>query len=118
MMQQPAHRVQDVAEMYKKLQEYISELEDGFNGIPASRKEELQKLAHFINRKVQKKEPIKLLFICTHNSRRSHFAQIWTSTAAYYYGVEEVKTYSGGTEVTAFNPRAVTAIKRAGFEVR
>jgi len=57
------------------------------------------------------------MFICTHNSRRSHLSQIWASTAAAYYGVPGVETYSGGTEATAFNPRAVAALKRAGFEI-
>jgi arsenate reductase len=44
-------------------------------------------------------------------------AQIWTATAAHHYGVENVETYSGGTEATAFNPRAVAAIEGAGFKV-
>lgn len=45
-------------------------------------------------------------------------SQIWASTAATFYGMEDgVNTYSGGTEATAFNPRAVAAIQRAGFRV-
>jgi arsenate reductase len=58
-----------------------------------------------------------LNFICTHNSRRSHISQIWAQTAAHVYGIKNVGTYSGGTEATAFNPRAVTAMKQAGFEI-
>jgi hypothetical protein len=38
-------------------------------------------------------------------------------TAALYYGVGPVETFSGGTEATAFNPRAVAALQRAGFEI-
>jgi len=37
--------------------------------------------------------------------------------AAAYFGVDGVRTFSGGTEATAFNPRAVAAIERAGFVV-
>ncbi|MGA1373243.1 MAG: protein-tyrosine-phosphatase [Flavobacteriales bacterium] len=56
-----------------------------------------------------------LVFICTHNSRRSHMAQLWAQAAAFHVGLNDVKTYSGGTEVTAFNPRAVAALERAGW---
>ena len=45
-------------------------------------------------------------------------SQIWAATAAAYYGIKDgVNTYSGGTEATAFNPRAVAAMERAGFKV-
>jgi len=60
---------------------------------------------------------VRLVFICTHNSRRSHLSQIWAQTAAGRYGVAGVETFSGGTEATAFNPRAVTALRRAGFTI-
>ncbi|MBX2872301.1 MAG: protein-tyrosine-phosphatase [Saprospiraceae bacterium] len=82
--------------------------------IPSSRKEQLQQLASYVDAR-RSADRIALNFICTHNSRRSHLAQIWAATAAYYYGVSGVKTFSGGTEATAFNPRAVAAMKRAGF---
>ncbi|MEX1369391.1 MAG: protein-tyrosine-phosphatase, partial [Nannocystaceae bacterium] len=58
-----------------------------------------------------------LLFICTHNSRRSHMSQLWAAAAAAWYGIDGVETFSGGTEATAFNPRAVAAMQRAGFAV-
>ena len=44
-------------------------------------------------------------------------AAIWARVAAYRAGFTEVETYSGGTEITAFNPRAVAALRRAGFRV-
>lgn len=43
-------------------------------------------------------------------------AQIWAKTAADYYDIDAI-CYSGGVEVTAFNERAVAAIKRCGFKV-
>jgi len=59
----------------------------------------------------------RLVFICTHNSRRSHLAQLACLAAARWYGHEHITTYSGGTEATAFHPNAVDALKRAGFQV-
>jgi len=72
-------------------------------------------LVSHIQQKQNKMENVNLNFICTHNSRRSQFAQIWGQTAAYYYGIE-VNCYSGGVEEMAFNERAVNAILRAGFK--
>ncbi|CAD5270949.1 MULTISPECIES: protein-tyrosine-phosphatase [unclassified Imperialibacter] len=84
--------------------------------IPEERKAVLQTLIDYVQSKKDGQREAKLNFICTHNSRRSQFSQIWAQTAADYYGVD-VQTYSGGVEVTAFNERAVAAIERAGFHV-
>lgn len=43
--------------------------------------------------------------------------QVWAATAAAHHGIDGVRTYSGGTEATAFNPRAVAAMQRAGFAI-
>jgi len=83
--------------------------------IPAERRVELTRLALFVRERLAAGEPAALTFICTHNSRRSHMAQLWAATAAAYYGLDGVRTYSGGTEATAFNPRAVESLGRAGF---
>lgn len=103
--------------MYPALETYIEKMELNFDSIPGQRKESLLKLADYVQSKKEAGQTAKLNFICTHNSRRSHLAQIWTTVAAMYYGMEDIETYSGGTEATAFNPRAVAAIERAGFKV-
>jgi protein-tyrosine-phosphatase len=59
-------------------------------------------------------DDVQLVFICTHNSRRSHFGQVWSQIAAHYYGVRHVKTFSGGTEATAMHTNTVQALIRAG----
>lgn len=96
---------------------YIAKITKEFNQIPAERQKELKKAAVFVRSKTQAGEPAQLTFICTHNSRRSHLAQIWTETAAAYYGVEGVSAFSGGTEATAINIRTVRALRRAGFSL-
>lgn len=89
----------------------------GFDAIPGDRKTRLAEIAAFVQSRRAAGETASLTFICTHNSRRSHLAQIWAQTAASVYGVDGVETFSGGTEATAFNPRAVAAAQRAGFLV-
>ena len=80
--------------------------------IAENRKPVLNDLINYIRN--SKKQEVKLIFICTHNSRRSQLAQVWAKTAAEYYDVK-VDCFSGGTEATAFNKRAVAALERAGF---
>ncbi|MEM9831289.1 MAG: protein-tyrosine-phosphatase [Bacteroidota bacterium] len=96
---------------------YIQEATQRFNHIPDERKQALKELAVFIREKQDKNQEVKLIFICTHNSRRSHMGQIWASVGAYYYQIPKVQTFSGGTEATAFNPRAVAALQRAGLTI-
>ena len=103
--------------LYKSLQETITSLEKEFDSISAERKVILNQLTEFIQKKREAKQTINLIFICTHNSRRSHLSQIWAQVAAAYYGIQYVESFSGGTEATAFNPRAVKAMQDAGFVI-
>jgi arsenate reductase len=84
--------------------------------IPTDRRPVIESLIAYILEKIKTGEEVRLNFICTHNSRRSQFSQIWAQTAADYFGIEAF-CYSGGVEVTAFNERAVAAIRRDGFKV-
>ncbi len=56
-----------------------------------------------------------LNFICTHNSRRSQFAQTWCHIVQKWLGLDVANSYSGGTEVTACNERTIEALKRTGL---
>jgi hypothetical protein len=88
-----------------------------FGQISPERKNELEQAADFISHRKAQDRPADLTFICTHNSRRSHLSQLWAQTAAVYYGLTNVSTYSGGTEVAACNYRTVNALRRAGFSI-
>lgn len=103
--------------MYPLLSDYIEKLIEEVDLIPEPRKELLAQLAAYIRKKSANDNPVALNFICTHNSRRSHLSQIWAATAANYYSLDNISTYSGGTEATAFNPRAVAAMERVGFKI-
>lgn len=106
-----------MAELYTPVAKTVRSLSSTFPSIPSHRIEILKELASYIEEKILKNEKVDLVFICTHNSRRSHISQIWSQTAATYYDIPNVTSYSGGTDATAFNPRAVRAMERAGFEV-
>lgn len=103
--------------MESKLSEYTNQLIPSIQILQPERVHILDQLVAYCSGKLKSKEELNLLFICTHNSRRSHFSQIWAQVAAHYYGFNQIKTYSGGTAATAFNERAVAALVRAGMKI-
>lgn len=88
-----------------------------FGNISNERKEILQPLITFIQSKKDNNDTIRLNFICTHNSRRSHLSQIWATTMAYRFGVKNVFCYSGGTEATAMFPKVAETLMKQCFKV-
>lgn len=103
---------------YPDLQKTIAHFKEQISSIPAERKSILKKLAAGIHSTLKKSEQVNLIFICTHNSRRSHFGQVWAHFAAACKGLKEkINTFSGGTEATAFHPNAIAALSRAGFNI-
>ena len=88
--------------------------------IPLSeeRKAVLQPLIDFIQDKVNHTKEIRLNFICTHNSRRSHLSQIWAQTMAFQFGIKNVFCYSGGTEATAMFPKVAETLTQQGFQIQ
>src|SRR5688572_28242977 len=113
----PMARKKRVARLLPELIETVERLAIDFDKIPEDRKKLLLELAHFIDEKNRDPQPVSLNFICTHNSRRSHMAQLWAQASAFYYDVSGITSYSGGTEATAFNPRAVEAMRIVGFQI-
>jgi arsenate reductase len=100
------------------VEDTIQRLVGEFEEIPSDRKLSLKTITTFVEGKIVNNDVAQLVFICTHNSRRSHIAQVWAQTAASYFGIPNVKAYSGGTEATAFNPRAVDAMRGIGFNIK
>lgn len=104
------------AELYPEIAKFVEQRKTEFGEIPDERKEKLKQLAVYIQKCDSQGKPAQLTFVCTHNSRRSHFTQVWAQTAASHYGIKNVISFSGGTEATACNPRTIAALKRAGFQ--
>lgn len=105
------------SKLTKKLTNYCATLKEEFSQIPVDRQADLQELGQYLYEKVKAEQEINLTVICTHNSRRSHIGQLWLLVAAEWYGIDNLHAFSGGTEATAFNIRAVDALNRAGFRI-
>lgn len=86
--------------------------------ITEERKIELQPLIDFIQQKVANKSEVRLNFVCTHNSRRSHLSQIWAQTLASYFNINNVYCYSSGTEATALFPVVAETLTATGFNIK
>jgi len=102
--------------MFKNLSITIEIVKD----IPISNERQavLQPLVDYIQNKVNQHQEIRLNFICTHNSRRSHLSQIWAQTMAFHFKINTIFCYSGGTEATAMFPKVVETIVNQGFQSR
>ena len=103
--------------VYPVLKEYIMRGERLSKELSKERMRILNVLIDYIISKKKQNEKVQLNFICTHNSRRSHFGQIWAQTVSTYFNITDIDTYSGGSMATALNPRAVAALERAGFKI-
>ena len=98
------------------IQKYCEALIKEFHTISPQRRESLEQIVAYCNDKKKADKIIRLIYICTHNSRRSHFGQVWAIVANVYYK-KQITAYSGGTEATAFHINAIDSLKRIGFKI-
>ena len=102
--------------MYPNLTETIENL--SVSTISEDRKQTLQLLIDYIQKKLDNSEIINLNFICTHNSRRSHLSQVWAQTMASFFNIKNINCYSGGTEATAMFPMVAKTLANQGLQVK
>ena len=101
--------------IFPEIEIHIKNLDS--ESLPEERRTLLQPLVDYIQRQLEEKQEIRLNFICTHNSRRSHLSQVWAQTLAAYHNLGNVSCYSGGTEATALFPMAAETLKNSGFHI-
>lgn len=88
----------------------IKKFEKGIKNISSERKEKLDALSKLME------SHDKVQFICTHNSRRSIFAQVWSWVASLHYQVP-VASFSGGTETTSVYKTVIKTLKNDGLVI-
>jgi len=101
--------------LFENISKTIHSLE--ISEISEDRKAILKPLIDYLNDKIKVNKPIRLNFICTHNSRRSHLSQIWAQTMAAHYNIANVSCYSGGTEATAMFPKVGETLNNQGYKL-
>ena len=85
--------------------------------IAEERIERLQKVVEYTLESIHRQKEAHLNFICTHNSRRSHLAQIWAQVMAYYHEVDGIYCFSAGTEETQVNSQIISTLIDQGFQI-
>lgn len=101
--------------MYPRLLETIALFKN--QEIREERKVVLQPLIDFIQKRTEDERRTDINFICTHNSRRSHLAQVWAQMASIYFNIPNVLCYSGGTEETAMFPKIAETLQEQGCQI-
>ena len=102
--------------LFPGVKEIIQSLDT--TAITDERKATLDVFVRHIQNKLKDQNLVRLNFICTHNSRRSHLSQVWAQTLAHYYGIANILCYSGGTEETALFPRVSETLTDLGFQIQ
>lgn len=103
--------------LFPALAGYLDARAAEFPALGPDRRARLAEAAEYVRARRAAGKAAALLFVCTHNSRRSHLGQLWALAAAAACGMDGVAAFSGGTEATAFAPHAVDSLRRAGFRV-
>jgi len=101
--------------IYSEIQKFITDFDSFYP------KEDRQKLLlpfrNYVQHKLATKKHLRLNFICTHNSRRSHLAQVWAQTMAIHFKLKDIYCFSGGTEEKALNLNIVEVLESSGFKI-
>lgn len=105
------------AMVYPELQKTLDAL-DWEQPRRGARAEALNKLIGVVKDAAHRGSTLNLNFICTHNSRRSHFSQIWARVAAVYFGFDKVQCYSGGTAETQVYPKVLDTLVQQGMQIK
>jgi hypothetical protein len=88
-----------------------------FDMIEARHHEGIGELASWVTKNYQAGKPLGVVVVCTGNSRRSILGATMGNIAAAYYGLPDLRFYSGGTKPSAFNLRTVAALREIGVDV-
>lgn len=104
-------------ELPEPISKLISQIEEQSQTLSENRKQLLSAAAEKATGLQREQGEANLLFVCTHNSRRSHFSDFWARVAIECYSPKGISSFSCGTETTECNPRTVASLGRSGFEV-
>ena len=99
----------------EKLKKFILDLK--MDQIHNERLKIFDKIIKSINQNTMNNSYPNILFVCTHNSRRSQFAEIWANTINCILK-QKIKIFSAGIFKTAVHYQVINAIRDAGFNIR
>ncbi len=99
----------------EKLKKFILDLK--IDEIQNERLKIIHKIIKSINQNIMNDSYPNILFVCTHNSRRSQFAEIWSNTMNCIFK-KKIKILSAGIVKTAIHYQFLNALRDVGFKIR
>lgn len=99
-----------------KIDDYMTSLVDNFN-ISGGRIDQIEKISSYVSKEVKTRGKSQIVFVCTHNARRSQMAQVQLSAALAHIGIEDVVCLSAGTEKTSVHPNTILSLQEVGFDL-
>jgi hypothetical protein len=103
--------------LYPIINEYVRDFPKEFSKIPEDRRYRLNEIVYFLEEQKLEKMPWQLLFISTNQASVSQLAQVWSKTAAYYFGFSNFESFSAGLDPRAISVKMITSLEKAGFIV-
>ena len=100
-----------------KVRAHAEYLTTSFDMIDEQHSEASQRLANWMASRYEANKPLDVIVVCTGNSRRSILGSSMGNLAAAYYGLSNVRFYSGGTAPSAFNSRTIATLSEIGFSI-
>ncbi len=115
MLQDKTSRSRDA--LFSQVRHHADLLTTQFDLIEERHRVAVDDLVAWLSLNYQPGKPLAVIVVCTGNSRRSILGSTMGNIAATYYGLPEIRFYSGGTTPSAFNLRTVATLKEIGVEV-
>ena len=110
-------RETDINKLYPIINEYVRDFPKEFRKIPEDRRYRLNEIVYFLEEQKVENNPWQLLFISTNQASVSQMAQVWSKTAAYYYGFTNFESFSAGLDPGIISVKMITCLEKAGFIV-
>ncbi|TXC77110.1 arsenate reductase/protein-tyrosine-phosphatase family protein [Luteibaculum oceani] len=86
--------------------------------LPEQRRELLSDLAKRIADKTNTENKLGLVFVCTQNSRRSFFSEVWAQLAIEHFKLGKLlQAFSAGSEASAIHPNTISTLESQGYVI-
>ena len=103
--------------LYPILNEYVRDFPLEFRKIPEDRRYRLNEIVYFLEDQERNNISGKVQFISTNQSSVDQMAQVWSKTAAYYFGFSDFQAFSGGIKPHEISVNTIVSLENAGYIV-
>lgn len=103
--------------LHTKVRQHADLLTTQFDLIEETQRKVMEPFVAWLVANYHADKPTTIIVICTHNTRRSMLGATMGNVAAAYYGLPNIRFFSGGTDPRAFNPRTIATLREIGIDI-